>query len=138
MLNRRTFLQTSTAALTAIASTNPALAKIISKQREHVIDTVIYDGRFTEGADFASEASHEGATLIAVGEDLTEESYLALLDKFRSQESVVAGLTPAPVANYIKAIARDNAYQQIQKTELLSLQDNSQNLVTWVMAPVRA
>lgn len=138
MLNRRIFLKTSTAALTAIASINPSLAKTISEKRQHTIDTVIYDERFVDSLAFADDAAKQGAVTVGIGEDLNEGCYLELLEKFKSQNSVVAGVTTEPVASYIKAIARDSAYQQIHKSEFLPQQLNEQSLVTWVFAPIRA
>ena len=151
MLNRRLFLQTSTATLTAIASTNPALAKGMIKNKEKIIDTVLYDDRFSGCSQFASDAVAQGAKSFPIHEDLNETCYTVLTEQFNEQKTVVAGFTKDHVAGYIQALARDYSYQQVHFTELepeLSAlitkenhsaemeTDNDSRLVAWVLAPI--
>jgi len=151
MLNRRLFLQTSTATLTAIASTNPALAKGLLKNKEKIIDTVLYDDRFPGSNQFASDAVAQGAKSFPIQEDLNEACYTALTKQFTEQKAVIAGFTKDHVAGYIQALARDYSYQQVHFTELepelsalISKEshsaematDNNNRLVAWVLAPI--
>ena len=151
MLNRRLFLQTSTATLTAIASTNPALVKGMIKNKEKIIDTVLYDDRFSGCSQFASDAVAQGAKSFPIHEDLNETCYTVLTEQFDEQKTVVAGFTKDHVAGYIQALARDYSYQQVHFTELeLELsaliatenkfaeitREKNNRLVAWVLAPI--
>ncbi|MDG2175963.1 MAG: hypothetical protein P8M72_07530 [Gammaproteobacteria bacterium] len=144
MINRRLFLQTSSATLASIASTNPALAKGIIKDKDKgsVFDLVLFDDQHKESVDFATDAKKNGATIGVVHEDLNEEAYDLLTSHFSSQRSIIAGYTREHTAGYILALARDHAYQQVHFSELepelqLLLKENSQKkLVAWVLAPL--
>jgi hypothetical protein len=148
MLNRRLFLQTSTASLTAIASTNPALAKGILKDKKNLIDTVIYDDRHSGSNQFANDAVKQGAKALPIQEDINEVTFNALTEQFKGK-SIIAGFTKDHVAGYILGLARDYSYQQVHFTELepelsimiaeqsqMSDTDTNNKLVAWVLAPI--
>ena len=143
MLNRRLFLQTSTASLTAIASSNPALAKNILNDKKNIIDTVIYDDRFSGSTQFAKDAVEQGAQSFVIREDMNEATFTALTEQFKNQKAIVAGFTRDHVAGYILGLARDYSYQQVDFTEMepelmatIDSENENNRLVAWVLAPI--
>ena len=113
MHSRRHFLQTSAAALSAIVAAHRSLAAGAFRDRGRPVDAVVFDERLDACRDFADEAVRHGADALRIRGDITELWYGDLRTRLRASPTIVAGLTLEPAAHYLRAFARDIAYQQI-------------------------
>jgi len=147
MLNRRLFLQTSSATLASLASINPSLAKGRTSKQDSVLDLVLFDERMETSRQFADDAEQNGSRTLNVGDDLNEQAFAELGRHFRSQKTVIAGYTKTHTAAYVLGLARDYGYQQVHFAQLEPeisqlLKENNAGkagdelLVAWVLAPI--
>lgn len=147
MINRRLFIQTSTATLASLASINPALAKGRTSKQGSVLDLILFDERMETSRQFAEDAEQNGSHTLNVGDDLNENAYAELNRHFDSQKAVIAGYTKTHTAAYVIGLARDHGYQQVHFAQLEPeisqlLKENNigkagdELLVAWVLAPI--
>lgn len=116
MTNRREFLQTAAAALSAAPIAGRA-AFADGRRATLAFDAVIFDVRHAEARDFGSRAGLLGVPLRAIEGDITDLWQNELLPRWRNAPAAIAGLTERPALFLLERLAWEHDLRVVFEAE---------------------
>ena len=114
MTSRRSFLQTSAAAISAMTLLRQSLA---GQSGTRTLGVVVFDERIGISQQFATEAQRLGADALPIRGDLSEASFRTLRMQLQQRATLIAGLTLEPAVASIHSLAREAQYQVLYRAE---------------------
>jgi len=114
--NRREFLQTAAAALSAAPLAGRA-AFADGRGTALTFDAVIFDSRHGEARDFGARAAVLGVPLRAIEGDITDVWQSELLPRWRNAPAAIAGLTERPALFLLERLAWEHGLRVVFEAE---------------------
>jgi len=114
-MNRREFLQTAAAALSAAPLAGRAA--FADGRGALAFDAVIFDARHAEARDFGARAALLGVPMRAIEGDITEVWQNELLPLWRNAPAAIAGLTERPALFLLERLAWEHDLRVVFEAE---------------------
>ncbi|HEX6994677.1 MAG TPA: hypothetical protein VF339_11090 [Gammaproteobacteria bacterium] len=115
MTNRREFLQTAAAALSAAPLAGRAA--FADGRGPIALDAVIFDSRHADARGFGARAGLLGVPLRAIEGDITDLWQNDLLPRWRSAPAAIAGLTERPALFLLERLAWEHGMRVVFEAE---------------------